>query len=71
MTAESRDEESWQKSENKPGEARHHGYCHRLKYQPLRITSRGNEIFVTFVSVRPVSDSSDLDDDDVTENEKK
>ena len=28
------------------------------------------EIFVTFVSVRPVSDSSDLDDDDVTENEK-
>ena len=29
------------------------------------------EIFVTtFVSVRPASDSSDLDDDDVTENEK-
>ena len=28
------------------------------------------EIFVTIVSVRPASDSSDLDDDDVTENEK-
>ena len=70
MTAESRDEESWQKAENKPCQARHHGYCHRLEWQPLMISPRGNAIFVTSVRVRPASDSSDLDDD-VTENEMK
>ena len=69
MTAESRDEESWQKSENKPSQACHHGYCHRLEWQPLMISSCGNAMFITCVRVRPASDSSDLDDD-VTENEK-